>query len=57
MVALHVVDSKRPLATRRCSGATSVLRYAPPADRKAILAAPTITDTTTNWTIVRAPSA
>lgn len=45
-VAVHVVDSNRLFATSRCSGGTSVFRYAPPAALKAMSAAATRTETT-----------
>ena len=56
-VEVQVVDSKRAFATSRSAGRTSPLRQAPLAALKAILAAATMTDTTTSWAKLSQPSA
>ena len=56
-MAVQVVDSRRALAASRSSGATSALRHAPAAALKAMSAAATTTDTTSNCPKVSAPSA
>src|SRR3984957_11327682 len=57
LVAVQVVDSKRPLAMSRSSCRTSAFRFAPLAAAKAILAAATMTDTARSWGKLSAPSA
>ena len=47
-MAVQVVDSNRLFAVSRCSGGTSAFRHAPLAALKAILAAATMTDTTSS---------
>ena len=56
-VAVQVVDSKRALATNKPSRSTKPFRNAPLAARNAMSAAPTTTETTTNWANVSHPSA
>ena len=56
-VAVHMVDSNRLFATSRSGPGTIVLRYAPLAALKAILAAATMTDTSSNWAKLSQPNA
>ncbi len=57
MVAVQVVDSKRPFATSRSSGRTSAFTHAPAAAVKAMSAAPTTIATTRSWGKESRPSA
>src|SRR5512135_3034026 len=56
-VAVQVVDSNRLFATSRSGPCTSVLRNAPLAALKAILAAATMTDTISSWAKLSQPNA
>jgi hypothetical protein len=54
---LQLVDSNRALATSRSSGRTRAQRYDPLAALKAILAAATMAETTSNCTKLSRPKA